>query len=85
MVRTADLNFKPISFLQQEIMGFVHEWVIKEKIPVPQREILTFMKGRGHKKSTIVYSLHSLLRTGWIREAVTRSNRTEYVECRTCN
>ena len=83
MVKTADLNLKSISFLQQEIMSFIHQWVIDKKTPVPQREILKHMKGKGYKKSTLVYALHSLLRAGWIREAVTRSNKTEYVECKT--
>ena len=80
---TAKLNLKSISFLQQDIMRYIHCWVMEKNTPVPQKDLLKDMVNDTRKKSTIIHSLNILLREGWIRRAITNSNITKYVECRT--
>lgn len=77
-------NLYEINPLQQVIIKYIHYWVVTEKIPVPQKEIIEEMKRKGKNKSTVVHNLDGLLRLGYIRRAMVKpSNSTSYVLLRT--
>lgn len=59
-------NFGDIKKLQVEIMQFVDVWVHTEKIPIPQKEIITKMEQQGKKVNSVVGALNRLLRKGYI-------------------
>lgn len=69
-----------INRLQQDIMWFVDGWARREKTPISLKEIITHMQGEGVKSFTTVNAINSLLRKGYIRRAVTISNKTFYVQ-----
>jgi len=75
-------SLKDINRLQEEIMVVVDEWVHQENTPIPLQEILKQMKQAGAKSYTVVNAVSVLLRKGYIRRAVTRSNKTYYVQLR---
>jgi len=68
--------------LQRDIMFFVDDWARKEKIPIPRKHIMDEMRSRGIKDFTIVNSLNTLLKNGYIRRAIGTSNKTSYVQLR---
>lgn len=76
------IYFDEITDLQIKIMLFVAEWVRKEKIPVPQREIVLQMKVEGVKDFTTINALTFLIKKGYIRRAVGTTNKTSYVQLR---
>lgn len=65
---------------QREIMLFVDFWVHEKKTPIPQKEIVIFMKAKNVPEPTIIYELQVLLKKGYIRRAVTISNTRTYVQ-----
>lgn len=75
-------DLKEINRLQQDIMKHVDVWAHTNKTPIPLREIITHMQGEGVKDFTTVNAINSLLRKGYIRRAVTISNKTFYVQLR---
>ena len=77
-------NLYDITPLQQIIIKHILHWVQTEKIPIPQREIIEAMSQIGRDKSTVIYSLNSLMKLGYIRRAIVKpSNSTSYVLLRT--
>lgn len=82
MPKTKYVNLYEINELQRKIMKFVTKWVHEEKTPIPQKEIVTAMKQSGVKDFTAVNAINALLRKGYIRRAVTISNKTYYVQLR---
>jgi len=82
MPNTKYVNLYEVNELQTKIMQFIDEWVHQEKSPVPQKEIIIKMSSIGTKNFTTVNAINSLLRKGYIRRAVTISNKTFYVMLR---
>lgn len=82
-MKTVYTNLYDITELQQNIVKYITYWVSTEKIPIPQKEILTEMDRRGKKWKTVVHALNGLLKLGYIRRTVTTSNKTSYVQLRT--
>lgn len=82
MPNTVYINLHDINELQTKIMQFVDKWVHEEKSPVPQREIVIAMKLIGTKDFTVINAINSLLKKGYIRRAITISNKTYYVQLR---
>jgi len=75
-------DFCNISELQYKIMSLIDIWVHEKKIPTPRSEIIKSMQIQGVNMPTVRSSLYSLIRKGYIREAVTVSNKTSYVQLR---
>lgn len=75
-----DESTKEVSTLQKDIMLFVDVWVKKHNTPVPKREIVRHMLEAGAKDFKTDHALNLLLRKGYIRRAVTISNKTSYVQ-----
>ena len=65
---------------QKEIMLFIDFWVHEKKTPVPQKEVIICMKAKNVPEPTIIYELQILLKKGYIRRAVTISNKRTYVQ-----
>jgi len=90
MSKTVYTNLYEITELQQKIMRFVDYWVHVEKKPIPQKNIVSEMEVRGEKSFTIISSLNSLMKLGYIRKAVTNGAgedgigacKTKYVQLR---
>lgn len=82
MMSTYYANFSEINKLQTDIMKFVGIWVREKKTPVPRKEIIKNLQENGVNMPTTRSALYSLLRKGYIREAVTISNKTTYVQLR---
>jgi hypothetical protein len=74
-----------VSALQVDIMLFVDVWVKRNNTPVPRQEIVNVMKKKGKTKDQIEHALNLLLRLGYVRKAVTISNKTSYVQLRRVN
>ena len=68
--------------LQVEIMRFIDYWARTEKTPIPRKKIVAEMKGNGVKVFTTVNALNSLIKKGYIRRAVSLTNKTSYVMLR---
>jgi predicted DNA-binding transcriptional regulator len=77
-------NLYDITPLQQTIVKFILVWVNKEKVPIPQREIIKEMVILEKNKSTVIHALNGLLKLGYIRRAIVKpANSTSYVLLRT--
>jgi hypothetical protein len=63
-------------------MQFVDIWVHMEKTPVPLNEIIARMQADGIKSFTTINAINSLLKKGYIRRALTISNKTFFVQLR---
>lgn len=71
-------------------MRYVDYWVHVEKTPVPQRIIMQEMSNRGISVNTVIKSLGSLIKLGYIRKAITNgqgedgigAEKTKYVQLR---
>lgn len=64
-------------------MIFVKRWAEKEKTPIPQKEIITYMTSHGTKSYTALNAINSLLEKGYIRRGYSEhQNRTYYVMIR---
>lgn len=78
-----NVNIKDINKLQYDIMIFVDAWVHEVKTPVPHRQIVLKMKELKVKKFTTVNAITSLIKKGYLRKAITMSNRDRsYVQLR---
>lgn len=82
MSHSVYFDLKEINALQQLIMEYVNDWVHTQKTPIPQRDVITGMKLKGVKDFTTVNALHVLIKKGYLRRAVTTTNRTYYVMLR---
>ncbi len=76
------INHTEINELQTRIMLFVDDWVHTKKTPIPQKDIIAAMLSDGVKTFTTVGALNTLLKKGYIRRAITVSNKTMYVQLR---
>lgn len=74
------INVDEIDNNQKEIMLFIDFWVHEKKTPVPQREIVAIMLIKKVPMPTTIYSLQILLKKGYIRRAITISNKRSYVQ-----
>ena len=72
-----DLNESEIS-----IMQFVDWWVHEKKTPIPRAKIVEKMQEEGVGMSTTRQRIYNLIKKGYLREAVTVSNKTLYVQLR---
>lgn len=79
---TTYINLSEISEMQKNIMRFVDWWVHEKKIPIPRAEIIKEMEANGVKMPTTRLAIYVLLKKGYLREAVTISNKTTYVQLR---
>lgn len=68
--------------LQHDIMCFIDGWVREKKTSVPRKEIISQMESEGIKNFTIINSLKSLQKKGFIRKSSIRSNTTSFVQLR---
>lgn len=82
-MKTHYTNLYEITTLQQRIVKYIKYWVVTEKTPVPQKEIIDEMVRRGCNNRTVENALKGLLRLGYIRRAVGTTNKTFYVSLRT--
>lgn len=73
---------KEVAGFQNNIMAFVEIWVKKNNTPVPKVEIIRFMEETGTKDFQTHHALDLLLRKGYIRRAITMTNKTSYVKLR---
>ena len=69
--------------LQENIMLFISQWARENKDPIPRKNIVTAMADNGVKSFTTINAINVLLRKGYIRRSVGRSNTTSYVQIRT--
>lgn len=83
MSKTVYISFSDVNELQTNIMKFVGVWVHQKKTPVPRSEIIKAMQKNNVNMPTTRNALYSLIKKGYIREAVTISNKTTYVALRT--
>lgn len=78
----AQVSLKDINILQQKIMEFVDYWVHEEKTPVPRDEIISEMAKMKEKPNTVVKSINSLIRKGYLKRGIKVSNKTSYIMLR---
>ena len=79
------INVDEIDKNQREVMLFVDFWVREKKTPVPQKEIVAIMLTKKVPMPTTIYSIQILLKKGYIRRAITISNKRSYVQLRRVN
>lgn len=82
MPKTRYTNLSDVNELQTNIMKFVDIWVRSEKTPIPLKEIILNMTSSGVKSPTTIKAIGALLKKGYIRRAVTISNKTTFVQLR---
>lgn len=82
MTKTTYLNVSEINDLQKKIMLYVQEWIREKKTPVPRQQIVLRMKQENIHGFTTINALDTLMRKGYIRRAVTFSNKTLFVQIR---
>lgn len=82
MANTFYVSLSEVNELQTKIMRFVGVWVHTEKTPVPLKEIISNMEKDGIKNFTTIKSINVLLKKGYIRRAVTISNKSSFVQLR---
>lgn len=63
-------------------MCFIGEWASNNETPILRSQIISEMVKNGAKDFTVVNSLNSLLKKGYIRKSTIRSNKTSYVQIR---
>lgn len=66
--------------LQRDIMIFVDSYVRSSDVPISRKIIISEMVSRGKKDFTIINSLNSLLKKGYLRRTIGTSNKTSYVQ-----
>jgi len=76
-------NISDINELQYNIMKYIGVWVHSEDTPISQVSIISEMTKQGSSKYTTINAINALLRKGYIRRGVVRSNSTFYVQIRT--
>lgn len=72
--------FEGVNDLQELILGFISAWADTNRDPIPQRVIVVAMGKKGVPGTTVVASLRSLIRKGYIRKTVRSAC---YVQLRT--
>jgi reverse gyrase len=82
VINTVYRDLFVINKLQTDIMVYVQDWVHTQKTPVPQKEIIAYMKDNGIKEPATVYALNALINKGYLRRAYVISNKTYYVQLR---
>ena len=82
MTKTTYDSLSEVNELQTNIMKFVNVWVHTKKTPIPLKEIIAEMMRQGTKNFTTVKAINALLKKGYIRRAVTISNKTYFVQLR---
>ena len=82
-MKTIYIGNTDISDLQEDIMRFCTRWVKEMKTPVPRSEIVIYLEEKGVNMPTTRAAIYSLVKKGYIREAITISNKTSYVQLRT--
>ena len=82
MTKTTYDSLSEVNELQTNIMKFVDVWVHTKKTPIPLKEIIAEMMRQGTKNFTTVKAINALLKKGYIRRAVTISNKTYFVQLR---
>ena len=70
----------PITDLQVKIIRFISDYARSNKTPISQNAIITEMTNQGVKDFTTVLALKTLLRMGYIRKAITPSERTTLIK-----
>lgn len=83
MAKTIYVNISEVNDPQTRIMRFVTYWVHEKKTPIPLKEIIEDMRKQGIERPTTIYSIKILLHKGYIRRAVTISNKSSYVQLKT--
>ena len=75
-----------INKVQQQIIHFIMEWCKKERVPIPQTNILDGLKKKDIKEKTVLHNLIGLVKLGYLRKAEMRHKKhhqTCYVLLRT--
>lgn len=63
-------------------MILIGEWTSENEDPILRSYIIENMIDSGFKDFTVINSLNSLLKKGFIRKSTLRSNKTSYVQLR---
>lgn len=82
-MKTIYIGNTDISDLQEEIMRFSMKWVKEIKTPIPRSEIVKHLEEKGVNMPTTRAAIYSLIKKGFLREAINISNKTSYVQLRT--
>lgn len=85
-MKTVYTNLYEVNKVQQQIIRFIMDWCKKEKVPIPQTNILKGLKEDGVKEKTVIHNLLGLAKLGYIRKAQARykeHHQTCYVLLRT--
>lgn len=76
------VNFDGLSDIHIDIMNFIDDWARTKKTPIPLTEIKKNIASDTIKEYKVVNSITLLLKKGYIRRAVSMSNKTYYVQLR---
>lgn len=66
--------------VQKQVMQYIDAWSRENDNPVGHSSIIKSMKEKKINKMTTADAIRSLLRKGYIRRAVSISNKTFYVQ-----
>ena len=80
--KTVWVSLSEINELQTKIMRLIDLWVHNNKTPIPLKLIKDKMKEEGVIEPTTIKALGVLLQKGYIRRAVTISNKSYFVMLR---
>ena len=82
MTKTVYYNLSEINGLQTDIMRLIDVWAHHNKTPIPLKIIKDQMKAEGVIEPTTIKALGVILKKGYIRRAVTISNKSYFVMLR---
>ena len=82
MAKTVYYSLSEINGIQTDIMRLIDVWAHNNKTPIPLKVIKDQMKAEGVIEPTTIKALGVLLQKGYIRRAVTISNKSYFVMLR---
>jgi predicted transcriptional regulator len=80
--KTIYINIGDIGTLEKSIMKVIDDWAHRKKTPIPLKLIISTMGKKGTIPPTTIKAINSLLKKGYIRRAVTISNKSYFVQLR---
>lgn len=72
-----------VNDLQRRIMELISDWTSSNDIPIQRSYVIKELVKQDVKNFTVINSLNSLLKKGFIRKSTNRSNKTSYIQIRT--
>jgi len=79
-MKTVYTNLYEINGVQQQVIKYIMGWCKKEKVPIPQTNILKGLGENGLKEKTVIHNLTGLVKLGYIRKAEMR-HKTHHQTC----